>query len=387
MTLFKRINWTNTLFILLTPVAGILGLIHFIRHDQLHLQTVILAISCAMISGISITAGYHRLFSHRSYRAAWPIRLFFLLFGAAAFEGSVLEWATDHRRHHRYTDTDRDPYSIKKGFWYAHMGWLFTLNSKERDFSNVEDLKQDRLVSFQHRFFVPLGIIMGFLLPCAIASLWGDPWGGLLIGGALTIAFNHQATFCINSVSHVFGKQTYEQQSGRDNWVTAFFTYGEGFHNFHHQFASDYRNGVRFYHYDPSKWIISLLSHVGLTKDLKKASKEQIIRYRIRAHETQLLAQAQEHPQSAKLFPYTQWLRDRILQVAVHIDHLEQDYRAFKQEKIQYLKGRMADYQQHLQIRKQSLKLARQELKDSLLIWHKMVMGKLTGIRMEIPEV
>src|SRR3989344_7912715 len=268
-----RINWTNTLFLTLTPLIGLVGTILLVGHGSFHWGTLWLALGLMAASGISITGGYHRVFAHRSYQASWPVRFFFLMFGIGAFEGSVLEWCTDHRNHHLHTDTDKDPYNIKRGFWFAHIGWLLMLDPTQRDFNNVKDLKRDALVRFQHTYFVPLAIFMGFLLPMGIAALWGDPWGGLLIAGALRITAVQQTTFCINSVCHMFGKHDHApEKSPRDNGMTALLTFGEGFHSFHHRFPVDYRNGFHFYHYDPTKWVIKLLSWVGLTKNLIKVN-------------------------------------------------------------------------------------------------------------------
>lgn len=278
----QKINWLTTLFILLTGLVGLVGTVLLLVFSFIHWPTWILAGTMLIVCGLSITGGYHRLAAHNSYRAVWPIRLLFVLLGAAVFEGSIVEWATDHRRHHLYTDTERDPYNIKKGFWYAHIGWLFTLNTSTRDFSNVEDLLADSLYRFQHRFFPIIAILMGFGLPIAIATLWGDPLGGLIIAGALRIALLHQITFFINSLCHSLGKRTYKNSSARDNWLTALVTFGEGFHNFHHQFPIDYRNGIRFFHFDPTKWMIYLLSLFGLAFDLKRVECRRVIKYRLR---------------------------------------------------------------------------------------------------------
>jgi len=343
----QRINWTNTIFLLLTPIVGIGGLIFILTTGVLHWQTVLLSLFWLIASGLSITAGYHRLFAHRTYRANVLVRLFFILMGAAAFEGSVLEWSTDHRNHHRYTDTDRDPYDIKKGFWYAHIGWLFVLETELRDYSNVEDLSADPLIRFQHKYFSYIAIVVGFVFPTLLALLWGDPLGGLLIAGVFRTVLNQHFTFCINSVCHIFGKRTYSaEQSARDNWMTAFFTYGEGFHNFHHQFPIDYRNGIRAYHYDPSKWLIWGLSRVGLASDLKQVPLSRLMRYRLRKDEQTLSAvwvYVSEH-----LTP----VRDQILRLLAQIEKIETS-------------GKMKEY--HAQ-----LKAARMELKDSLLVWSRL---------------
>lgn len=368
----KTINWTNTLFLILTPVGGVGALAWMILHECLSEATVWLAVGFLVATGLSVTAGYHRLFSHRSYCAAWPIRLLYLLFAAASFEGSALEWCTDHRRHHLYVDTPKDPYNINQGFWHAHIGWLIFLDPSRRNFKNVHDLQKDPFVSFQHRFFVLIAILMGFVLPALIAMSWGDFWGGLLIAGALRITINQHATFCVNSVCHTFGRKPYSStQTARDHWVTALFTYGEGFHNFHHQFMFDYRNGIRFYHYDPAKWLIQILAFLGLAWDLKRASSKNIIRYIVRVHETQLRSQV---AQNTSVVQYVEKLmepvREAVLQAAAHLERLEEDYHAFKKEKIQALKGKMSEYRFTVRAKKEELKVARSNLTAALARWH-----------------
>lgn len=376
MNATQRINWTNTLFLTLTPLVAIVGTILIATSGHLHNSTIVLAVLFLIVTGLSITAGYHRLFSHRSYKTVWPVRLFFLLFGAASFEGSVLEWSTDHRKHHLYVDTEKDPYNINQGFWYAHIGWLIFLDTSKRDFKNVSDLAEDPLVRFQHRFFVPLAIVMGFLLPAAIASFWGDFWGGLIIAGALRICVNQHLTFCINSICHTFGKRNYSaQQSARDSWITALFTYGEGFHNFHHQFMFDYRNGIRFYHYDPAKWLISTLSFMKLATELKQASSKQIMRYTVRVDESHVLAQIKQCSDNITHYAerFIQPLREAVLQAASRLEQLEKDYLALKKQKMDYLKGKMTDYRSHVKAQKNQMKLARSELSVALTRWQQFL--------------
>ena len=278
----KHINWTNALFLTITPIVGIVGSVILAYSNQIPLKTIWLALCLIIMSGISVTAGYHRLFSHASYKASWPVRLIFLLFAASAFEGSALEWSTDHRNHHRYTDTPKDPYNFKQGFWYAHIGWLITLDLTKRNFNNVNYLKQDLLVRWQHKFFLPIAIIMGFVLPMYVAGLWGNAWGGLIVAGALRISVLQHLTFCINSFCHTIGKQPYsERNSAKDNWFTALLTFGEGYHNFHHTFPVDYRNGIRFFHYDPTKWLIRAMMYLGLTSHLKTIPLQKIVQFRL----------------------------------------------------------------------------------------------------------
>jgi stearoyl-CoA desaturase (delta-9 desaturase) len=366
-----RINWVNLLFFLGLPVVAIVGTVLLCVFGIVHWPTWILAGVYMILTGLAITAGYHRLYSHKTYQAAWPLRLLLLLLGAGTFEGSALEWCTDHRNHHRYTDTDKDPYNIKAGFWYAHIGWIFRLNPAARDFSNVSDLKKDPFIYFQDKYYVPIAVFMGFILPMAIGALWGDPWGGLLIGGALRMCVNHHFTFAINSVCHYFGKKTYsDRQSARDNWLTAFLTLGEGFHNFHHQFPLDYRNGIRFFDFDPTKWMIYSLSWLGLAKELKSVGEHRIIQYRLQMQERQLLNNLMQQGANENQFKQMiEPIRNKINHILATMDSLEQEYLQLKQQKLEKISTKISEYRAQLRVYRQRFKIARRELKTYLLEW------------------
>lgn len=229
-----------------------------------------------LATGFSITLGYHRLFSHRSFQASPAVRLFCLVFGAAALEESALLWASLHRDHHRFVDTDRDPYNIKRGFWYAHIGWMLFWRH-EPDYKNVKDLMADPWIMRQHRHYAAWAIGSGVLLPLAIGFAIGRPWGVFLLTVAGRLALVHHSTFSINSICHTFGRATYDiDATARDHWLVAILTNGEGYHNFHHRFAGDYRNGVRWYHWDPTKWGIALLGRCGLARGLHRTSPQAI---------------------------------------------------------------------------------------------------------------
>lgn len=365
----KIINWTNTVFLILTPLVGIIGTTLLCIYGAVHWQTWLFAGFLTFITGLAVTAGYHRLLSHQTYQCNRFVRLILLLFASACFEGSALEWCTDHRNHHRYVDTDKDPYSIKKGFWYAHIGWLIHLDPSKRDFSNVEDLKKDPFVRFQHRFFVPLGILIGFILPMAVGALWGEALPALVIAGALRIVFNHHITFAVNSVCHTFGKRTYStEQSAVDNWFTALFTYGEGYHSYHHRFPIDYRNGIRAYHYDPTKWFINALAWLGLATNLKKISKFRILQQQVRTKELQVqakLATKVHHTPLEQWLQMTEGLRSGVHLLLEKIEKLEISYtqlhrRKHTEEKPSRLQ--LKEYRKHL---KQSYA----ELKAYLSLW------------------
>jgi stearoyl-CoA desaturase (delta-9 desaturase) len=368
----KKINWLNTLFLTINPLVAIVGTIILACLHMIHWQTVLLAVILAIMGGISITAGYHRLFSHRAYKAAWPVRFIFLLFGAATFEGSILEWCTDHRKHHLYTDTPKDPYSIKGGFWYAHIGWLFTLDPSKRTYSNVTDLQKDPLVRFQHRFYLVIAIMIGYVLPVLIALCWGDWIGGLLIAGALRITFSQHTTFFVNSACHFFGKSPYsDKHTARDNWVTALFTFGEGYHNFHHQFPFEYRNAIRFYQYDPTKWLIRTLAFFGLASDLKTVSKQKILKYKITMDQKKL----SENPKSSLHNLY-----ETIMHMLTKTDHLEEAYQKLKSSRLADLKLKADEYKVLLKNHHDELKLLKFKLRILVKEWQYSVSQKTSSM-------
>jgi stearoyl-CoA desaturase (delta-9 desaturase) len=271
------IYWENIFALAITHLLGLLGVAYciFITFSW---WTLGLAVLWLGLCTLSMTAGYHRLFAHRSYRCAAPVRFFYLLFGAASGQASVLRWAADHRDHHAHTDSDADPYNIKKGFWWAHVGWLF-FKTPGSGTEHTKDLLADRAIRFQDRFYLPLAIGVGMLLPMLIACAWGDPVGGLLVAGFLRLMVQYQATFSINSVAHKIGRRPYSTSvSARDSMVTALLTLGEGYHNYHHRFPSDYRNGVAFYHFDPTKWWVWIISKIGLAWDLRRVPADMIRR-------------------------------------------------------------------------------------------------------------
>lgn len=274
----KSLNLPNMVLMAALPIVSVYGL--FIT--ELYLNTILVGLFTAITAGLSITVGYHRLFSHKSYEASKYLKYVLVLLGCQALQGSVLEWALDHRAHHRYTDSDKDPYNIKRGFWYAHVGWLFynrdtNINVGERRRYDVDvyDLANDDLLLWQDKYYSLLATFAAFIMPTLICGVgWGDWQGGFLVAGVLSKTLVLHSTFCINSLAHYSGESTYsEKHSPKDNWLISLITFGEGYHNFHHSYSYDYRNGVNWYDYDPSKWIIWMCSKVGLAKGLKRTDK------------------------------------------------------------------------------------------------------------------
>ncbi|MDH4082048.1 MAG: fatty acid desaturase [Nitrospira sp.] len=227
-----------------------------------------------MITGLGITVGYHRLISHRSFVCPDWVKIAFLIAGGWALQNSALKWAADHIRHHAACDQDADPYNAQRGFWHSHCGWLFS-NEHYSDEKYATRLKQDPVIMWQHRYYM-LIVLSGLALPFLVGFAHGGWMEGLgcfmLAGVGRTFAVLN-STFCINSVCHLWGSQPHSQaDSSRDSWVVSLLTFGEGYHNYHHTHQSDYRNGPRWYNFDPSKWLIFTLSLFGLAWSLRTAS-------------------------------------------------------------------------------------------------------------------
>jgi stearoyl-CoA desaturase (delta-9 desaturase) len=275
-------SWVNTAFLLATPALALALLPVYLIQFGFAWSDFAIFSFMIFTTGFSITAGYHRLFAHQTYEAHPLVRLFFLIFGAGGFQNSAFKWGSDHRYHHRFVDKEGDPYNINRGFFYAHMGWIFKNDPAERSFANALDLEADPLVRWQHRNFMPLAVTIGFLLPTFLGWLVGRTFAGFFIGGLVRLLFLHHAVFLINSLAHVVGTRPYSTKvSARDSWWLAFLTNGEGFHNFHHAFANDYRNGVRWFHWDPTKWMIWSLHFLSLSKNLSRTPDAHILKAKL----------------------------------------------------------------------------------------------------------
>ena len=277
----NRPNLPNIAFLVGTFLIALVGTPWYIIVRGLGWPEVITFAALWLAVGISVTGGYHRLFTHKTYQAAWPVRLFYLVFGAAAFENSVLNWASDHRIHHSNVDHDRDPYNIQKGFWWAHIGWIFYENEPIPR-TVVRDLLEDPLVRWQQRWYKEVGMAVAFGIPLLVGLATGRVLGCLVIGGVLRVVVSHHGTFFINSLCHMVGRQPYSREhSARDSAVMAVLAFGEGYHNYHHSFPFDYRNGIKRWHFDPAKWMIFALARLGLARNLRRASDAAILKARI----------------------------------------------------------------------------------------------------------
>ncbi|KAI9671074.1 MAG: stearoyl-CoA 9-desaturase [Alyxoria varia] len=282
-----HVNWLNVILIVGVPLFGCIQAIWTPRV----LKTAIFAVLYYFCTGLGITAGYHRLWAHTSYKASVPLKIFLAACGGGAVEGSIRWWSRDHRAHHRYTDTEKDPYSVRKGLLYSHFGWMvMRQNPKRIGRVEISDLNDDGVVRFQHKYYLLIVIIFGLLFPTLVCGLgWSDWKGGLVYAGILRIFFVQQATFCVNSLAHWLGDQPFDDRnSPRDHIVTAFATLGEGYHNFHHEFPSDYRNAIDWWQYDPTKWFIWSMKQIGLAHDLKEFRANEIEKGRVQQAQKKL---------------------------------------------------------------------------------------------------
>jgi stearoyl-CoA desaturase (delta-9 desaturase) len=283
LTAPRALDWTNVIVLgvaHLLAIAAVLWLA-FVRASP---WTIGLGLLWFLLCGLAITGGYHRLFAHPTYRARSIVRAFYLVFGASAVQNSALKWASDHRVHHAKTDHDEDPYSVRRGLLWAHIAWVLFRDGEPGQLRGVKDLEADALVRWQHRHYVVIAILVGAVAPAAIGMLWGDPIGAFLVAGILRLVLQWHATGAVNSLAHRFGSQPYSKSgSARDSHWTALVTFGEGYHNFHHRFQADFRNGVRWFHFDPTKWFVCTLALLGLATGLRRTSPTAIQRARAAA--------------------------------------------------------------------------------------------------------
>lgn len=348
------IIWHNVLFMTLNPLAAlILTPIYFAHHPLTWGLVIFLAITYT-ISNMAITSGYHRYFSHRTYNLPLWMENLYVIVAAGSFQGSILQWCSDHRRHHREVDGNDDPYSRSKGFWFSHLTWMFRKDPHPESRIYPKDLAKNPLIVWQHKYYALIATFVGFIVPGLIGWACGFGfWGGVIIGGSLRITLSQQSTFLINSAAHTFGKRPYtDTNSARDNHFLSFLTFGEGYHNFHHFFQADYRNGIRWYQWDPTKWWIQSLAAVGIATKLKKARKEEIFKARINMEGRELLSKG------------------------APIDRVEQ-----MKQKLLGAQAKMRELREEIQQAKKSFRQKRQEMSDDMRLAMRAQLDKLKSLR------
>lgn len=363
----RKFYWPNIVYLIASPLLAVLLVPYYLWTQGFDWKIWLFTLILGSATSISITGGYHRLFAHRSYSAKNWVKIFYLLFGGASFQGSVLKWATDHRRHHRYVDTEKDPYNINQGFWYAHIGWLLVEDDPIYKDKFAQDLASDKWIFLQHKYYLWVAFGVGVIFPTLVGYWMGSLLGGFAVASALRLVLTNHSTFFINSLCHTLGRQPYsDDHSARDSFIMAFLAFGEGYHNFHHQFQSDYRNGIRWYDWDPTKWLVNLLAYTGSAHSLKKISQATIIKAQVLMEEKRLI---REGVPAEAIHPF----RVKVEEAGRKWKVLREDYLSMKQEMRENYLARKAEmkekYQEKLKTLKKEMKRSRREFKTAWQLW------------------
>jgi stearoyl-CoA desaturase (delta-9 desaturase) len=269
------------------PLA-LLGFAIFVAWGgALHWPDLVVFAVTYVLTGVGVTVGYHRLFTHRSFKTSRPLRALFAVLGSAAVEGSLIAWVASHRKHHRFSDLPGDPHSPHvdhgagwkgaiRGLFHAHLGWMFRGVDRASPQRYAKDLLADPVMRAIDRTF-PLWVLVGLALPFGLGTaLTGSVVGGLtglLWGGAVRVLFLHHATFSINSLCHFFGRRRFRTGDESRNlaWL-ALPTFGEAWHNNHHAFPTSAHHGLTRWQLDPGGWLIDALERLGLAWDVVRIS-------------------------------------------------------------------------------------------------------------------
>lgn len=286
----KRFHKATGIFLIAYHVILLLVLPFYFYQYTPSLSVLLVSTSVLMLTGLSITAGYHRLWAHQCYRAHPAVEAVLLFFGTMSTQGSAIRWAFNHRRHHAHVDTDRDPHNIREGFWHAHCLWLLW-EQEPIDPKVVSDLMRKPLLRFQDKYYNLLMVASNALTFLVVGALCGEYVSAFVLTWWLRLFLSHHFTWLINSLTHTWGTRPYDtKQTAVDNFFTSLLTHGEGYHNYHHSFPSDYRNGVRWYQYDPTKWLIWSLYKLGLASHLRRVSDKRIQQRKVSELRDELLA-------------------------------------------------------------------------------------------------
>jgi stearoyl-CoA desaturase (delta-9 desaturase) len=276
----RRLEQVLTGVIIFTPLA-VLALV-VARVHRPSLRDAVLAVVFYAVTGHGVTVGFHRLLAHKSYKAKRPLRNALAIAGSMSFEGPVIGWVADHRRHHAATDRADDPHSpyrygegpgaLLRGVWHSHMGWLFEHNPTSQERYARDLLADEDLVRINRLF--PLWCGLSLTLPFALGwTLGGDAgagWSALLWAGAVRIAVLHQVTWSINSLCHILGRRPYDTDDRSTNVaLLALPSMGEAWHNNHHAFPASARHGIDRWQVDTSAALIRLFSRFGWASEAR----------------------------------------------------------------------------------------------------------------------
>jgi stearoyl-CoA desaturase (Delta-9 desaturase) len=287
----------GTVVITVLPFVGLLAAVTMSWNAAVGLTDLMLFLGLYVICGFGITIGYHRMLTHRAFEAIAPLKAALLVAGSLAIQGAAIDWAVDHRTHHAFSDKEGDPHSPHHGFsgsvWgrlqglgHAHVGWLFDHNRIDQE-RYAKDLLQDRMVVTISRLF-PLWIVLSFAIPFALGGAvtrtWTGAFTGLVWGGLVRLFFNHHVTWSVNSICHVFGRRPFAASDrSTNNWLLALPSFGEAWHHNHHVFPTSAFHGLGWRQVDLSGMVIAAWEKLGLVRNVRRPSAEQIGRKRAAA--------------------------------------------------------------------------------------------------------
>ena len=289
----QEIIYTKFIFFLVTHIFAIYGL-YITMISQYRNRLLFEIILLYQISGLGVTAGLHRLWSHRSYKASVLLKCTLWIFVCICNQGSIFHWVRDHRVHHKYSDTDADPHNINRGFFFAHIGWLF--HKKHQAFLDksklipVNDLLNDFIVVLDKKLHPYSHMFISWICPGIYTYyMYNNVLLGVLVHGFLRWIITLHATWCINSVAHLYGTRPYSNIKPVQNIWTSILALGEGWHNYHHTYPYDYATSEYgfFENYNPTKLFIELSELFGLAYDLKRANLESVEKDKIKMCENQ----------------------------------------------------------------------------------------------------
>jgi stearoyl-CoA desaturase (delta-9 desaturase) len=272
------------------PVLALGFVVWQVWGDFLRWSDVIVFAIMYLATGLGVTVGFHRHFTHRSFKAKQPVRATLAVLGSAAIEGPIISWVADHRKHHTFSDQEGDPHSphvghgggfrgALKGLFHAHVGWLFIHTQRGSRKRYARDLLADPVVSFVDRHFLAWalgGLAVAFALGWAIGGSFYAGLTGLLWGGAVRILVVHHVTYSINSLCHFFGRRRFDTGDESRNllWLAP-FSFGESWHNNHHAFPTSAMHGMRSWELDPAALVIRGLEKLGLVWDVVRVDRER----------------------------------------------------------------------------------------------------------------
>ena len=275
----------------LIPFVGLAAAIFLLWGIAFNWVYLFIMLGMYLVTGLGITVGYHRFFTHKSFSAPRPIALVLGIFGSMAMQGSIIEWAAVHRSHHQHSDDEGDPHSphasrgmwsgffgVVRGLWHAHAGWMFARKAPGLG-RYVRDLNKDKMIRVVSNLF-PLWVLVGMLVPAVLGGVLTMTWSGVLLGflwgGLVRVFLVHHVTWSVNSICHIWGSRPFDSHDeSRNNVVVGVLAMGEGWHNNHHAFPTSARHGLAWWQFDLSWVVIRTMGLMGLARNIRVPAVER----------------------------------------------------------------------------------------------------------------